>query len=497
MAAMSEAEYKALAGRAYAALKKYPNVHSVGIGGRERKGRPTGDIVIKVFVSAKRNPGELAPSEVIPADFEGVPTDVVEAPEPGHDLLQLIPGFLFDDSNDDDAKYRPLKGGIQIAGANDIGQGTLGFLAKVQGDNRIMAVTNYHVLFDSQHLPKPGLRVGNPDAGESCTKCCIGAFGQSVAAHRDPQVDIAISSLDPKTEWLAEIQCIGAVKGFHPLTVPETALLDYNIRKYGRTTRLTGGTVQSLNVHGSAGGEHNPPRNYTNAISVKPNPMSSGSVVRFSAAGDSGAAYVNDANEIVGLHFSGNKDKGQPDTGWGWGIPVADIVNSLQTNDHITLIPAIGAHVGDVQQATAAADDLQAPIQPAAEAEAMARRLETDLSRSERGRLMTALWLRHSSELNRLVNGNRKVGALWRRNSGPAIFQQAIRLAEVPEAAIPETIDGRSVDQCVLNIFDVFARYGSEPLQADLRAHRAVLPPLGGRSYQEILATLTGQSELF
>src|SRR5437660_12568805 len=115
MAPMTEQEYQALAGRAYAALKRYPNVHSVGIGGRERKGQATGDNVVKVFVSTKKSLAALAANEIIPPEFEGVPTDVVEVSEPGLELLELVPGFRFDDKfNKDEHKYRPLKGGIQI-----------------------------------------------------------------------------------------------------------------------------------------------------------------------------------------------------------------------------------------------------------------------------------------------------------------------------------------------------------------------------------------------
>src|SRR5437588_7474487 len=75
-------DYTDLVRRAVAAFRGLPGVHTVGIGGRERAGRPTGELVLKVFVSAKRSSSQLSAREIVPATFDGVPTDVVEAPAP-------------------------------------------------------------------------------------------------------------------------------------------------------------------------------------------------------------------------------------------------------------------------------------------------------------------------------------------------------------------------------------------------------------------------------
>src|SRR2546425_5360871 len=116
MASMTESEYKALAARAYAEFKKYPNVHSVGLGSRERKGKPTGELTLRVFVSRKQPTSMLATGAIIPSEFEGIPTDVVELGEPELIDLSDIPGTRADDKDEDEHKYRPLKGGIQIEG---------------------------------------------------------------------------------------------------------------------------------------------------------------------------------------------------------------------------------------------------------------------------------------------------------------------------------------------------------------------------------------------
>ena len=63
---------RALVARAAQVLSQYPNVHSVGLGGRRRAGRPAGGgTVFKVFVSVKKRPQDLLPSETIPAQIDG------------------------------------------------------------------------------------------------------------------------------------------------------------------------------------------------------------------------------------------------------------------------------------------------------------------------------------------------------------------------------------------------------------------------------------------
>lgn len=83
-----------------------------------------------------------------------------------------------------------------------------------------------------------------------------------------------------------------------------------------------------------------------------------------------------------------------------------------------------------------------AQVGPAAPTEitaapAVARRLESDLSDTEIGRALTSLWLRHSVELNQLVNHNRRVLTRWHRAGGAALFQCGVRSVHDPALPIP------------------------------------------------------------
>ena len=69
----SDEELVAIKERAAEQLMRLPGVNAVGIGGRVRGGKPTGEVVLKVFVEEKKPLSDLAPGDVVPAQFEGVP----------------------------------------------------------------------------------------------------------------------------------------------------------------------------------------------------------------------------------------------------------------------------------------------------------------------------------------------------------------------------------------------------------------------------------------
>ena len=68
---MRDDEYFAIKDRAAAQLLRIPHVTGVGIGGRERGGVPTGEVVIKVFVLRKLPATEVPPEQLIPAIVRG------------------------------------------------------------------------------------------------------------------------------------------------------------------------------------------------------------------------------------------------------------------------------------------------------------------------------------------------------------------------------------------------------------------------------------------
>jgi hypothetical protein len=62
-------------------LMKKANVIGVGIGFKQRRGKPTDEIALVVNVTRKLPLSQLAPEDAIPNRIEGVPVDVHETGE--------------------------------------------------------------------------------------------------------------------------------------------------------------------------------------------------------------------------------------------------------------------------------------------------------------------------------------------------------------------------------------------------------------------------------
>jgi hypothetical protein len=152
-------------------LLAIPGVHAVAVGPKTVGGKPTDEISIRVYVVKKKPPSELRAEEMIPAEINGVKTDVIESD---------VPRILLDAS-----RYRPLVGGVMVipgGHAPDIvttnppavilggglgGTGTLGCFASTGSPKpKIFAITNHHIVatppFGKQFTLKPKLTAVTP-----------------------------------------------------------------------------------------------------------------------------------------------------------------------------------------------------------------------------------------------------------------------------------------------------------------------------------------------
>jgi hypothetical protein len=103
-----------------------PGVHAVGIGRKIVRDEITREPAIMVFVEHKTPFADLDPAHVIPAEIEGVKTDVYESEIPCYQTAL------------DDDKERPLKGGIQLMPGC--------FITDDELNPPVYAVTNWHVV---------------------------------------------------------------------------------------------------------------------------------------------------------------------------------------------------------------------------------------------------------------------------------------------------------------------------------------------------------------
>lgn len=520
---MADEELIELKERAAAEFLRVPGVTAVGLGGRERDGRPTGEVVLKVFVERKRAAADLDPGQLLPREFEGLGVDVVELSEPSLEIdpAPPQPGSPGTSQADlDETEYRPLKGGgcVQVA-LSGSGLGTLGcFLTDPADPAKVYALTNFHVVnVAGGAQPVAGTtRLGQPDNQDGPTKCCSHLIGTFTAGSENTVRDAALVRLDGATKWLAEINEIGIVTGTHTLTLAEVAPLNYQVRKRGMRTGLTGGIVEALNTKSTIGGNT---RN--NVIVVKPNPnagVKAGGTLFFSDHGDSGSAIVNASNEIVALHFAGST------VGLvhkGLELPIADIVTQFKTVDGLTLAVATATEKGKVNtvpgpapvgprtvlapgfaaafavavpaQGTSAARIAGTTAVGAPGATAVMARVGADLGTSAAGQALRALWFDHAAELVDLVTTRRRVTLAWHRDGGPALVQCLYRMAADPAASMPASINGESPLTRLTRIHAVLRANASPELRQALDLALASLPDPATRSYDQLLAALAAR----
>ncbi|MRX09945.1 hypothetical protein GJ697_19075 [Pseudoduganella sp. FT25W] len=224
-----------------------------------------------------------------------------EAPEP-QESLAAGEGFR--------NKNRPVLGGIS-GGPVGGDTGTIGCQVKatVKGKETVYMLSNNHVLADSDALPlgtaiiQPGKADGGVASDAVASLSCFVPLGANGGT---AEVDAAIAAYTKSDLYIPLIRSAvdSAVSMAGPVVAPT---LDMVVRKSGRTTGRTRGTVYEIGgtytVNYAEPGD--PPRTIIikNAFKIRPD---SG---HFSEGGDSGSVITTgDLNQPVGLLLGGPSD---------------------------------------------------------------------------------------------------------------------------------------------------------------------------------------------
>ncbi len=294
-------------------LLKRANVVATGVGYKYANGRFTDAPSIICSVEKKLAGSALSVSDLVPREFDGVPTDVIETG----------PIRAFQAPTE---RFRPAPGGVSV-GHRDITAGTLGCWVRRNG--QWMMLSNNHVLANSNAgqagdtILQPGPNDGgrSPDDqiavledfvpiqfAETPSDCNIagsivellngmaGAMGSKTrlqAIRRqatDNLVDAAIARPLNDEDIKAEILNIGAIQGLG------SGDLGMAIKKSGRTTGFTQGVIQQIDV--TVNVQYGAGRTATFQDQLMAGAMSQG--------GDSGSAVLDDQNRLVGLLFAGS-----------------------------------------------------------------------------------------------------------------------------------------------------------------------------------------------
>ena len=291
------------------------NVVATGIGYKVSEGKKTATLSIICTVVQKRPQSKLSAQEMIPSSIGGFPTDVVQT-----GVIRALQSHT--------ARYRPASGGVSI-GHRDITAGTLGCLVKKGGE--FLILSNNHVLANSNAaqigdaILQPGVYDGGrfPDdhianleafvpisfsGGPSGCSAARGiadllnsiakAMGSDARLRaittqaEDNLVDAAIARPLNPNDGKDEILKVGTIQGTAP------GELGMAIKKSGRTTALTTGEVQQVNVTATVQYGENQTALFTDQLLA--GAMSQG--------GDSGSAVLDSNNRLIGLLFAGSEN---------------------------------------------------------------------------------------------------------------------------------------------------------------------------------------------
>lgn len=295
------------------ALFSKPNVNGVGIGYKVSNGVVTDELSVICLVTKKTS--NLPQAALIPSAVDGVVTDVVQVGE----IVALA----------NTGRYRPALGGVSI-GHYSITAGTLGVVVRDKATGTRLILSNNHVLANSNdaNLGDAILQPGPADGGQIATDqiavlerfepivfssepgtCSIASMfagvGNAIAkalgsSHRvetvrqqqaTNRIDAALARPLNDADVIDDIIDIGPITG----TVPPA--LGMAVRKSGRTTGYTTGTINTMDA----------------SVDVS---YGAGRTARFegqlvaggmSQGGDSGSLVVDgNSNNAVGLLFAGS-----------------------------------------------------------------------------------------------------------------------------------------------------------------------------------------------
>jgi hypothetical protein len=281
------------------ALRAYPNVIGMGVGLKRVGGRLTDEVALRVYVSKKLRPSELARDDILPTAIDGISLDVIQKRSRSY----LTPA-------DHQSRRAILLGGISVINARFSGSGTLGCAVYDNFTGQQMILSNWHVLATSltaqqnERIIQPGL--GGGDIGTNAD--IVARLTRSALT---PELDAAVATLSLHrfcTDYLLDLGRVNPI--------PVVPALGMAVAKSGRTTGVTRGTISDLDadfdVDYSELGLGT--RHVEHQIVIDDD--------GFSAPGDSGSLIVDDQNRPVALLFAGG-DSGTD------GNPILSVIDAL------------------------------------------------------------------------------------------------------------------------------------------------------------------------
>lgn len=299
------------------------NVHATGVGIRVRNGQVVPDeFVLKVYVFDKADLGDTTPELMksygnVEVDVETLPIQQALAKPAKARTKSSASGSAVQPATAgvpaQRRRHRPIVGGLSIAPVNESFVGTLGcFLRRVAaGSEQIFALSNNHVLADTNRLPigtrivQPGPEIEPTDPDD--VFAALSAF--IPIQFPTSRLSGVRNRFDAAIAVVADLSLVrtGRMFGINNYT-PQlaSAVPGMRVTKSGRTTGVTTGTVTAVDVDRVQVnyGTRTSPRIATFNDTIE---IVGDNGRPFSAPGDSGSVILDrDTGRPVALLFAGD-----------------------------------------------------------------------------------------------------------------------------------------------------------------------------------------------
>ena len=176
----------------------YANVVGVGIGKKLVDGASTPTDCIRIYVVAKSAVEDLSPAAVVPGDFLGVPTDVIEIGrlgQAGHRPLPLVDGAVVGPGD-------PIRVSTGAPNVNSGFMGTLGVIVQDGAGQKYILSCN-HVLAVNGRVPRGAEIVSTPTADHQKPIATRNALVR-LKREASNSVDCALALLPPDSKSASE-----------------------------------------------------------------------------------------------------------------------------------------------------------------------------------------------------------------------------------------------------------------------------------------------------
>jgi hypothetical protein len=452
-------------------LRTIPGVVHVSVGLKEKNGKLTDQLCIRVYVKEKKSSQQVPLAERIPSQINGIPTDV-----------HIVRQFFFATDN---SLYRPIHGGIQISNRiiglsedgthTQISRGTLGCCATDSTDKAAVLLGNWHVLYanaardgDKVFQPAP-TSIPDTDLADLPVRPQddtnkIGVLRRSVISEK---VDCAIATIDVSScchccgiHYSNELTglSVAAKPPRNTIQGDEPAVSGMSVFKVGQSSLRTEGVVSDANYPAFSITKFGTTYTFSGQMAIQ----NVDPTVPFAVHGDSGSVVINLNNKIVGLYFASEADA--PFT--ALANHISDVFTAL--NISIPYSPDVVVTSGETL--TDRPDTVDTP--PLPEAYSV---LRDRLQRHENTAALFALGDRHRMEMTYLINHCRPVTVSWHRSHGPALLAAVMAAVRDGHYRLPATIHGLAPYEILTRMRTVVSEHCTPELKEAMDAGSLLL----------------------